>query len=58
MIAKTQEEKSPISILNQWAVGGKGKNLFTVSYVLTGVAGEPHKPVFTYMCQIHNTTGS
>lgn len=58
MIAKTQEKKSPISVLNQWAVGGKGKKSIAVSYVLTGVTGQSHKPIYTYMCQIHNTTGS
>ncbi|CAH1731600.1 unnamed protein product [Aphis gossypii] len=56
MIAKTQENKSPISVLNQWAVGGKGKKSIAVSYVLTGVTGQSHKPIYTYMCQIHNTT--
>lgn len=58
MIAKIQEKKSPISVLNQWAIGSKGKKSFAVSYVLTGVTGQSHKPIYTYMCQIHNTTGS
>lgn len=56
MIAKTQEKKSPVSVLNQWAIGGKGKKSFAVKYMLTGVTGQSHKPIYTYMCQIHNTT--
>jgi len=58
MIANTQEDKSPISILNQWAKGGKGKKSFAVLYVPIDVTGQSHKPIFTYMCQVHNTTGS
>ncbi|XP_026820424.1 uncharacterized protein LOC113559025 isoform X2 [Rhopalosiphum maidis] len=55
MIAKTQKNKTAISLLNEWAMRGDGTHrTFDVSYVLMAITGHAHKPIFTYMCQIDN----
>jgi len=57
---ETQKNKTAISLLNEWAMRGdgcEGKKPFDVSYVLTGITGHAHKPIFTYMCQTHNMKG-
>lgn len=54
IIVETQQNKTAISLLNEWAMRGEGKKSFTVSYVLVAITGHAHKPIFTYMCQTHN----
>uniref|UniRef100_A0A2S2PDG6 RISC-loading complex subunit tarbp2 n=1 Tax=Schizaphis graminum TaxID=13262 RepID=A0A2S2PDG6_SCHGA len=54
MIAKTQKNKTAISLLNEWAMRGDGTKPFVVSYMLMAITGHAHKPIFTYMCQIDN----
>jgi len=58
MIAKTQKNKTAISLLNEWAMRGDGTKPFVVSYALMAITGHAHKPIFTYMCQIDNIKGS
>lgn len=55
---ETQQNKTAISLLNEWAMRGEGKKPFIVSYTLVGITGHAHKPIFTYMCQTHNMKGN
>lgn len=55
-----QKSKTPISLLNEWAMRGDGsreKKPLVVSYTLVAITGHAHKPIFTYMCRINDKTG-
>lgn len=56
---ETQQKKTPISVLNEWAMRNQGSNnkKSIVSYTLVAVTGLAHRPIFTYACQVHNKTG-
>lgn len=52
-------QKSPITLLNELSFrdeSGKIKRI-AVSYILMAITGLPHRPIYTYMCQINNITG-
>lgn len=54
-IVETQQNKTPISLLNEWAMNGKKKS--EVSYTLVAITGNAHSPIFTYTCQFQDKTG-
>lgn len=55
-IVETQLNKTPISLLNEWAMRGKKK--YVVSYSLIAINGNMNKPIFTYVCQVNDMTGN
>jgi len=60
MSIETQRKKTPVSLLNEWAmrISGSTRSTIIVSYVLISITGQIHKPIFTYMCQVQDKTGS
>ncbi|VVC27127.1 Hypothetical protein CINCED_3A003642 [Cinara cedri] len=53
---KKQQKKTPISVLNEWAMRGTNgvQKKIVVSYVPLAISGFAHKPIFTFMCQVLN----
>lgn len=56
---KTQQKKTPISVLNEWAMRGTNgvPKKIVVSYIPLAISGFAHKPIFTFMCQVLNKKG-
>lgn len=53
---ETQLNKTPISLLNEWAM--RGKNKYVVSYLLVAITGNTNKPKFTYVCRVNDIIGN
>lgn len=51
MNIETQKMKTPMR-------GDRYGRKITVSYMLIVATGNPHKPIFTYMCQVNDKTGN
>lgn len=56
---QSQKSKTPISLLNEWAMRGDGscEKKQLVSYTLVAITGQAHRPIFTYMCRLNDKTG-
>lgn len=59
MSTETQRRKTPVSLLNEWAMCSSEytKKTKLVSYVLMTITGKTHKPIFTFMCQVQDKIG-
>lgn len=51
-----QKKKTPMTILNEWSMCFGEKK--SVSYILVAIAGSAHKPIYTYVCQADDITGT
>lgn len=59
MTVTTQSKKTPVTILNDWSMRGNGTDnkRIAVSYELTSIEGNTHKPKFIYMCRVLKNIG-
>jgi hypothetical protein len=60
MAVTTQSKKTPMTLLNDWAMlgdGSKNNKRIAVSYELISIEGSIHKPTFMYECRVLKNIG-